>query len=139
MRKLSFLLAVLATSFFAVGTPAASADAPVTFEDSVTFHDVQPCSGEHHEITINFSVKLHEHDNNFVVTVQRSGSTSDGFTMVGGNDVFVANDSGVRGHLNDVWHNGTSGDKFLAKGAFALNFSQGEPNLDRFELRCLGK
>ncbi len=117
-------------------TTTAGAEGPEVIEDSFTFVDVNPCTGHPHEITISFVARLHEHQNNFVATLSRSGSTSDGYTMQNGNDGFVENRGGARGHLMDMWTDG-HGSKFQARGTFAFNANKDAIVVDRFTLRCV--
>jgi len=134
-RKLTGAVAcVIFASAILTGT--ASADAPITFEEVVVFEDVNPCSGEVQEITIIFSVRIHEHRNNFVGTAQRSGTTSDGWVMVSGNDSFVENRGGARGHFNDIWLS-PDGAKFQANGMFNFNANKNEATVERLTLRCI--
>ncbi len=115
----------------------ALADSPVRFTDSVTFGDVNPCSGLDDEITLNFDVAIHEHRNNFVVTVQRSGSTTSGYTMIAGSETFVANNGGERGRFVDQWRH-PDGTKFRVLGSFNYNANKDEVLVDEFSLTCIG-
>ena len=56
MRRFS---AVLALSLAILGLNAAPASAapPIDFTDTVTFVDVNPCTGEDHTVTITFGVR----------------------------------------------------------------------------------
>ena len=75
MRR-TFYAVVVGTMFMTLtAAPPVLADKPVTFTDSVTFTDVNPCTGVDHELTIEFVVSIHEHQNNFVVHLDRSGTT----------------------------------------------------------------
>ncbi len=120
-----------------LGAPV-GADAPIEESFSVTFPDINPCTESEMEVTINFQISLHEgHKNNFVATVQRTGSVDPGgYTMVSGNETFVANRGGERGHFNDVWRN-DAGSAFRAWGVFAFNAQQDELKVDRFRLQCI--
>jgi hypothetical protein len=136
MRRL-FQAVALATVIATVFAAPALADKPVTFEDSDTFIDVNPCDGSEHEITIDLVVSIHEHQNSFVVHLKRSGTTDSGFTMIAGTESFVANNSVERGTFQDQWQH-PDGSKFRASASFVFNANTGELLVDRFALVCLG-
>ena len=136
MRRLT-LVAVIGMMFATVLAVPALADAPFTFSDSSTFEDVNPCSGEVDEITINFEVSIHEHRNNFVVTVGRSGSTDSGYTMIGGTETYVENRGGVHDAFVDQWRH-PDGSKFMVHGIIGYNANQDEVKVEKFGLTCIG-
>ena len=116
------------------GSPA-SADRPIEFSDSSTFADVNPCTDELVDITINVDVRLHEHKNgNVVVHVSRTGTTSDGYVMDHGQENFVSNGNVVRSTLNDVWRNG-DGSAFQAQSVFVAK--EDGVVVGGFRLRCV--
>ncbi|MCZ6519596.1 MAG: hypothetical protein O6853_07355, partial [Actinobacteria bacterium] len=104
MKRLIKAVTVALMLVMLLAAPAL-ADRPFTFTDSDTFVDVNPCTGLDDEITINVEVTIHEHRNNFVVYVGRSGSTASGYTMIGGTESFVANSGVERGTFVDQWRN----------------------------------
>ena len=114
----------------------AGAAQPVRFSDSVTFTDINPCTGHENQVTLNIGVTIHEHERNVVVTTRTTGSTSDGYTVRGG-DSFVGNAGGERGTFN-FQARGPNGEKFRVHGNFAFNANQGELKFDRFSLTCIG-
>lgn len=142
MRSMRKLLAVVTTALLvaALAGPAL-ADKPVTFTDSVTFPDDNPCTEgfdpNEHEVTINFVVSVHEHRNTFVLHSRRSGSTSSGFTMINGTESFVVNQNVERGAFMDQWRH-PDGSKFVAQGHFLFNLNTGELVVERVSFRCLG-
>ena len=95
------------------------------------------CTGVDHELTIDFVVSIHEHHNNFVVHLDRSGTTDSGFTMIAGADSFVANANVEREALTDQWRH-PDGSKFVAQGQFVFNLNQSELLAEHDSLRCLG-
>lgn len=137
MRRLLVLVAAVAVMVFGLAVPA-GADRPTEESFSVTFPDINPCTESPMEVTINFEISLHEgHRNNFVATVRRTGSVEpDGYTMVSGNETFVANRGGERGHFMDLWRN-DDGSAFRAWGVFVFNANQDELKVDRFRLQCI--
>jgi hypothetical protein len=115
----------------------ALADRPFHFSDARTFFDIDPCSGEEDEITLNFDFSIHEHRNNFVAHVDRSGSTALGYEMIAGTETFVGNKGGERGSFVDQWRH-PDGSTFMVHGSFAFNANQGEVLVDRFSITCIG-
>ena len=137
MRRLIKAMTVALVLVMLVAAPAL-ADPPSTFTDSPPpFVDVNPCTGLDHDITLNFEVSIHEHQNNFVVHVGRTGSTDDGYTMIGGTESFVANSGVERGTFVDQWRH-PDGSKFMVHGSFVFNVNQLELQVDRFSLTCIG-
>ena len=137
MRRTFYAVVVGAMFMTLTAAPPVLADRPVTFTDSDTFTDVNPCTGVDHELTIESVVSIHEHQNNFVVHLDRSGTTDSGFTMIAGTSSFVASANVERATLTDQWRH-PDGSKFVAQGQFVLNLSQGEVLVDNGSLRCLG-
>ena len=137
MRRTFYAVGVGAMFITLTAASPVLADAPVSFTDSVTFTDVNPCTGEDHEVTIDFVVSVHEHQNNFVVHLERSGTTDSGFTMIAGTESFVANANVERLALADQWRH-PDGSKFVAQGQFLFNLNQGEVLAEHDSLRCLG-
>ena len=136
MRRLFITAAVAATIIMAVAAPAV-ADQPVEFTVSDTFPAIDVCTGNEVEVTLTFDVKLHEHQNNFVATAQRSGSIEPGgYTMLSGNETFVANQGGEHGHINEIWRN-DEGSTVRLLGVFVFNAPQGELKVDQIRLECI--
>lgn len=121
-----------------LGTTPVAADAPTTFSETNTFPDINPCSGEPMEVTINFEGRFHEHRNNFVGHGSKTGSTNDGYTMNHGVDNFVENNNVVRNAFTDNWTH-ADGSKFKAQGSWVFDISSEEFRVDNFSLRCVGK
>lgn len=131
------LIAAMGVGLASLGAAPVAADPPIEFSDSVTFEDVNPCTGEPMEITINSQVTLHEgHKNNFVVHVAKTGTTSDGYVMDHGSESFVANNNVVRGSFTDNWRH-PDGSKFKAQGVFVETVDPHDHLVDKFRLRCL--
>lgn len=126
----------------AIAAPA-SADPPIVEEFSDTFKDVNPCTGEDHEITLNVVSSIHLHSNNFVLTSKRTGTTDDGFVMDHGVAVIVDSEvvdgTGIF-HLvfKDVWRNDSTGEAFIVRAVFVFEASTDTVRVDRLSARCLG-
>lgn len=119
-------------------TPAAFADEPVLITDSDTFTDVNPCTGEGHEVTINFEFYDHEHENGaFVSPAVRSGTTDDGYVMQNGRDILVFTGNIVVAPFMDQWRH-PDGSKFVARGVFVGDFRDFQIRVDTFSLECIG-
>ena len=134
MRKTTGAIVAIAMLFAAA---PAVADAPISITDSSTFVDVNPCTEEPHEVTINFDVSLHLHGDREVVSIARSGSTDDGYTMIAGAESFVFNGNVARGAFVDQWRN-DDGSKFMVHGNFLFHIKKDELLVDRFRLTCIG-
>ena len=135
MKIRSLLACVVVIATLAAAGPA-GADKPERFEDSVTFVDVNPCTGLDHEVTINFEIALHEHGQRNVVNIKRSGSTDDGYQMTPGSREHVTvNDSWIIGSFRDKWSDG-DGSAFRAQGRIKIVRETGEPIRDDFDLFC---
>ena len=136
MRRTFYAVGVGAMFMTLTAASPVLADRPVTFTESVTFTDVNPCTGADHEVTIVSVVSVHEHRNNTVVRLDRSGTTDSGFTMIAGTESFVANANVERVTLTDQWRH-PDGSKFVAQAQIVLNLNQGEVLVDNGSLRCL--
>ncbi len=135
MRKLLVLAGVLLLSL-GVALPA-SADPPVTETFSVTFIDVNPCTGLDHEVTIHFKDRIHFHQNNFVLTSKRTGTTDSGFVMTSGTEHIVGTGKVFAAGFKDLWRH-ESGEAFIARGTLVVDMNTDTVHVDTFSLRCLG-
>ncbi len=141
-EKLRKILVLAGSAVLLAGmTNLANADRPVEFSGS-SFNPsaTNPCSGEPHEITFLFDVSLHEHTNNLVATVARSGFTSDGFVMFAGRETQNLNlSSGVfNGNFVDMWRS-DDGQMFQARGVTVIDLDTFDIKVNKFTLRCLGR
>lgn len=144
MKKISIAFAA-ALALSALGATAVSADNPEPFTDSFSFGDINPCTGEASLITIDVVVRFHEHRNNFVLNIDRSGTTSDGFVMRSGPETQHYNTvNAVAGsQFKDFWTNPETGQKFHVRGNSNVVLGDGpgapptEFKVDNFSLRCV--
>ena len=128
----------LAALMVAALTPAAVADEPVLITDSDTFTDVNPCTGEEHEVTIEFAFYDHEHENGaFVSPAVRSGTTDSGYVMQNGRDILVFTGNIVVAPFMDQWRH-PDGSKFVVRGVFVGDFRDFQIRVDEFSARCIG-
>lgn len=102
---------------------------------------------EPHLVTLNFSTHLHVHQNNVVVFIERTGSTSDGFEMRNGGESQQLNMNSMVGRFqfHDNWVNPETGQKFRVSGTGVGVFEDGPPPADptevrveNFTIRCVG-
>jgi hypothetical protein len=139
MRRLLTLLATVMVLMGLIAAPAAAdkpfVDGPFT---AGPFTDIDPCTGDPMEVTITFTVFVHEgHNNNFVIRFgDRSGSTDTGYVLLGGHDNFREDNNGVSASFKDVWRNSENGDKMQATGR--LREVGSSAVIDSFDLRCVG-
>jgi hypothetical protein len=122
-RLLVVLLSVLALAFTVPGV--AGADQPQDWTDVIVHEDaVSPC-GTLHTVTIVFSFRSHEHNNNAVSVADAELTTDDGFIGKGHQtDVFV---HGVRRTTtNHMLHHPETGERFSVKVRFWMDMNTGE-------------
>ena len=129
---ISALLA--ATLALALAGPAA-ADRPIEISITDTFADVDPCTGQVHEVTIDVTFFVHEHRDVTVARGVRTITTTGGY--VGrGTSSFVLNGNVEVFRFTDLLAD-PSGNRIRASGVFVVDAS-GSIRVDRFSLTCLG-
>lgn len=135
MKKLFVGLLSLIAAFI-VATPAA-ADPPTQFSDSVTFVDVNPCTGLNHTVTIAVTGSEHLHDGRLVGHATRT-ITTDPTGFVGhGTESFVDNGQIFRYRLTDILTN-PDGDRIRARFVIVIDLSTETVRVEKGELTCLG-
>ena len=120
--------------------PSVMADKPilVTPPGPDVFDDVDPCTGEMHEVTIFVDAYEHpEHQNNFVVRIVLTGFTDSGYEMFSGGENVVANNGVFGGRVKTFWRN-DDGRMFEASEIFWWNENQLEVKVAKGTLRCVG-
>ncbi len=130
----------MAMFLWATALSSTAAAQPVEpFEVEFSFEDINPCTGELH--VISFSLVIRERiqkNGNLVAQVKRSGTTSDGYTLVNGTEAVVGNKNNFNTRFMDRWA-GADGSKIQARGSFGFNERTGEVRRDTFVLRCIDK
>jgi hypothetical protein len=135
MKKLFVGLLSLIAAFI-IATPAA-ADPPTQFSDSVTFVDVNPCTGLNHTVTIAVTGFEHFHDGRLVAHATRT-ITTDPTGFVGhGTESFVDNGQTFRYRLTDILRN-PDGDRIRARFVIVIDLSSELVRVEKGELACLG-
>lgn len=136
MRRSLMLLAAVMVLIGLVAAPAA-ADKPVQlgpFQE--VFVDVDPCTGELMEGTLNLTFFEHPgHNNNFVGRIVYTGSTDSGYILKG-HETFVPNKNGVRLRFNVMGRNPETGDKMQRTRTFRMVGNS--PEIFSVDLRCVG-
>lgn len=137
LRGLS-ILGVGSALLLGVSAAPAAADGN-EFEDtfSVTFIDVNPCTGLPHEITINGVVHVSEGDDGVEIKEDRTGTTDSGYVLGGGEVNAHLNTDGVplEVELRDEWHR-PDGSSFLAMSRLVIDPETEEVLIDEFSLTC---
>jgi hypothetical protein len=136
MKRLS-TVALAVALVLVVGAAPALADRPVTETEDFSFTAPNPCGGIH-TLTFHIEWRIHEHGDKLIVTAKRSGSTSDGFVLVNGTQVWVNNGHVQSNGVNDIWYNEATGERFRVWGWTVFNFETGTLQMDRFSPTCLG-
>lgn len=110
---------------------------PDEFTDTAAFVDVNPCTGQLHEVSITFQIRQHLHRNNEVVTIVSSTATSEGHVGAGTQTLVITSDGQLRTTFNDMVEHPETGEKFSVKGHQRIDTATGQIVRDRFEMRCI--
>jgi hypothetical protein len=120
-----------------VVAPAAAADPPTQFLDTVTFVDVNPCTGLDHTVTIVFAGSEHRHGERVVAHAKRT-ITTDPTGFVGrGTDSFVDNGQISKLTFTDILRN-PAGDRIRARGVIVVELPTETIRVEKIALTCLG-
>ena len=135
MRR--YLLSALfaATLALMVAGPAAADPRPIEISDTETFVDIDPCTGQVHEVTIAVTFFVHEHGHVTVARGVRTLTTTAGY-VGGGTSSFVLNGNVEVFRFTDLLADG-SGNRIRASGVF-VDLASGSLRVDKFSLTCLG-
>ena len=125
-------LTVVALAF---AVPAA-ADAPTEMPFEFVFHDVNPCTGDIHTVTIAGTTSVHNHDGRVVAYSERTITTSPTGFVGHGTDTYVLNGQVEMFRLADIATN-PSGDRFRARFVIVVDLSSGTVRVVSGELTCL--
>ncbi len=143
MRKPKLALLTAVAAALSIHSAASLADRPVPFPyPSSVFIDVDPCTGELQEITINFDVSLHLHKDNYVAKIKRTGTTDAGYEMIAGNGLQRLHSvSGLFfDRFVDVWR-AADGRMFQVTGQILIDINASPPDNVKMvngKLRCIG-
>ena len=105
--------------------------------DTVTFEDVNPCTGLDHTVTIAATVSVHSHDEREVAHAKRTITTEPTGFVGRGTDSFVDNGQIEKFTQTDILRN-PAGDRIRARDVIVIDVSTGTIRVEKFELTCLG-
>jgi len=131
----SFLLAFGATLVFTV---SASGDRPLAIPFTVTFDDVNPCSGLVHTITIQGTTFVHSHDGRVVAVSERTITTTPTGFVGHGRDAEVVNDNVAMFRLADVITSEATGERIRAKVTQVVDLRTGTTRAFKGDVLCVG-
>lgn len=134
----NFLLSVCVVTLMSFST-VLWADQPLNFPIwSETFADLNPCTGEDHDVTLYHDEYLHVHRNNTVFIDKRDGETSSGYYLTGGNYMFVGNEAStqLKESINDTWVS-ADGSSFKVYYKIVFDVELGEARMENFRFVCL--
>jgi hypothetical protein len=121
---------------FMLAAPAA-ADAPTQVSDSVTFVDVNPCTGLNHTVTIAVTGFEHSHDGRLVYRESRTITTQPTGFVGHGTVSIVDNGQIFRGSLTDILKN-PDGDRIRVRFVIVTDLSSGTVRVEKGGMTCLG-
>ena len=138
MKATTKVLAVLGLAGpLLASASVASAAPPTRFSTTITFVDVNPCTGLDHTVTIAADVTEIYQGGRTVGHAKRTTSTEPTGFVGRGTDSFVDNGQVVRATQTDILTN-PAGDRIRASSVFVVDKDTGVLRVEKFELTCLG-
>lgn len=154
MRRAFVAMAALCALVLVAG-PAAANGPPTVIEFTDTFEALNPCTGDPHMVTANFTLREHAFDNeagnrhHFNIQFFIDAVTDDGFSgrAVGpdidnGSGLFEGEEgTGMFQSIVNVNLSNDAGQRINIHGNFHFNQVDGQPIaiVDNFSERCVGK
>lgn len=135
MRRLTTPALMAALLVLSAAAPA-TADPPTPINIVEEFSDVDPCTGETHDVTIDATFYAHEHGDRSVARGVRTITTSGGYAGRGTSS-FVLNGRVEIFRLTDQLTD-DEGNRIRAKSVFVFDIARDTVRVDRFELTCVG-
>jgi hypothetical protein len=117
-----------------LASPAA-ADPPTLDDFSMTFPDVNPCTGEIHTVTVELTLFQHFHGDRFVEHGVSTVTTSTGFEG-GGTTTLVDTDGAFVFRLLDVLTD-EAGSRIMARTIFIVDPVTGDVRVQSGDLKCV--
>ncbi len=132
------MLAVAFTALLIGAMGPAIADKPTkfTFPPNV-FDDVDPCTGETHEVSVFVDVFFHSGHKGIIGRAVITGYTDSGYELFAGNEIRLDSGNVIVLRGKDMWR-ADDGRMFEATRRFTLNQNQGEVKVQEWSLRCIG-
>jgi hypothetical protein len=134
-RRKKFLVLVGVMLAAIVLATAAPANAPTVTEESVTFDNIDPCSGAIDTITFDITVARHEHDGRVVEHNWLVITTSSGYVGRGEEEEIV-NGEKFSIVARDMLTN-PNGNKIQARLTLQVDLKTFEVRRDELVLRCV--
>lgn len=130
-------VALGAVGLIVVGlAPPAAADPPMVEDFSVTFPDVNPCTGELHMVTIEMAESQHFHGDNFVGVSRTTVTTEPTDFSGGGTATFVVTKGAEVFRQVDILSD-PAGNRIMANVVFVVNPSTGDIRVADADLTCV--
>lgn len=115
---------------------AAAADQPREIPLLLQVEGFNPCSGEGHTVTLDYTLRIHEHANAVVITYAGHVSSDDGFSAIG-RGVQVETTRVFKDHAHSVMVNPDTGERFTANITFVEDVETGDVRIDRADFKCV--
>jgi len=137
MRKTIYLAVLIILILIPIDV--AQADRPYVLEIPYSFTDINPCTGDSHDITINFTVRIHDHDGRLVAHEERALETSSGYYGRGTGSV-VMNFKVYKATHNDMLVN-EGGERIRVHYTEAIDLKTMPPTIKVYDdsVTCLGR
>jgi hypothetical protein len=137
MHKKFWQLAINALLLTMATTALADRPTHITL-DPETRTEEDPCTGQLHEVTINFDTYVHlGHSHNEVDRAVITGFTSSGYELIAGNDLVMEGSNVFKYSGKQMWHH-EDGRKFFTTGLIVMDKITGEVNASNFVGWCIG-
>ncbi|MBT2500181.1 hypothetical protein J7E25_13895 [Agromyces sp. ISL-38] len=117
-----------------LASPAA-ADPPTLDDFTITFPDLNPCTGETHTVTIELTFFQHDHGDRFIEHGVSSVTTSSGFEG-GGTTTLVETEGAFVFRAVDVLTD-EAGSRIMARTIFIVDPETGAVRVERGDLTCV--
>jgi hypothetical protein len=134
MTRFLLMVAVASVAAVALAAPI-SADAPTAIPISVTFDDVDPCTGEIHTVSFDGVAYRHEHDGRVVAHSDLVITTTSGYVGHGVEEEIV------NGQMFQIVARhmlvNPNGNRVQARVLLQVDLTTGEVRRDYADLRCV--
>lgn len=135
MRRGVLVISVVVGLLSGLMALPAAAVQPVEFEAGVTFPDVNPCSGEPHDVTLSWDVALRDNNGATVLTFDTTVTTNDGWSGFG-RETEVVNKNRQINSLSIRVGDG-NGSFYMVKGQRRIDVSTGDVTVESLRVDCV--